>query len=106
ERIWRIGDATGVSFDRITVTAMPPPGQALPAGKIEPDETVAILYTSGTTGPSKGVCCPHAQYYWWGRNGARYLELREGDVLCTTLPLFHTNALNASYQALLVGATL
>jgi crotonobetaine/carnitine-CoA ligase len=28
---------------------------------------VAILYTSGTTGVSKGVCCPHAQYFLVGR---------------------------------------
>jgi crotonobetaine/carnitine-CoA ligase len=36
---------------------------------------------------------------------ARFLDLREGDVLCTTLPLFHTNALNTFFQALLMGAT-
>jgi crotonobetaine/carnitine-CoA ligase len=34
------------------------------------------------------------------------LELGEGEVLCTTLPLFHTNALGAFYQALLSGSTL
>ena len=34
------------------------------------------------------------------------LVIREGDVLFTTLPLFHTNALNAFYQALLNGCTL
>jgi crotonobetaine/carnitine-CoA ligase len=27
------------------------------------------------------------------------------DILCTTLPLFHTNALNTLFQALLTGAT-
>ena len=31
---------------------------------------------------------------------------RDGDVLMTTLPLFHTNALNSFFQALLNGATL
>ena len=59
---------------------------------------MAILYTSGTTGPSKGVCCPHAQYFWWGLNGVRNLEIREGDVLCTTLPLFHSNALGTFHH--------
>jgi crotonobetaine/carnitine-CoA ligase len=66
---------------------------------------LAILYTSGTTGPAKGVVCPHAQYYWWGRNTAEILGVRANDVLCTTLPLFHINALNTFAQASLLGAT-
>src|SRR6185436_2138718 len=37
-------------------------------------------------------------------NTASLLQLRDGDVLCTSLPLFHTNALNTFYQALLTGA--
>jgi carnitine-CoA ligase len=106
ERIWLIGGAASAHLDRIAVTNMPPPAQALPACPVDPATTAAILYTSGTTGPSKGVCCPHAQYFWWGANGIRYLELREGDVLCTTLPLFHTNALGTFHQALLSGSTL
>ena len=72
---------------------------------MRPDDTVAILYTSGTTGPSKGVCCPQAQMFWWGVYSARALDIREGDVLFTTLPLYHPNALNAFYQALLNGCT-
>ena len=78
----------------------------MPEAAIGPGDTVAILYTSGTTGVSKGVCCPHAQYFWWGVNTARLLGLRGDDVLLTTLPLFHTNALNTFYQALLTGAAL
>ncbi|ODS93444.1 MAG: ATP-dependent acyl-CoA ligase [Comamonas sp. SCN 65-56] len=86
---------------------MPALGDALtdPAA-ITPGHTLAILYTSGTTGLSKGVCCPHAQYYWWSRYSSELLGLRDGDVLLTTLPLFHTNALNAFFQALLTGSTL
>jgi crotonobetaine/carnitine-CoA ligase len=72
---------------------------------VRPGDTVAILYTSGTTGPAKGVCCPQAQLFWWGIYSARALGIREGDVLFTTLPLFHTNALNAFYQAVLNGCT-
>src|SRR4029079_17361731 len=34
---------------------------------------------------------------------AALLQLQAGDVLCTSLPLFHTNALNTFYQALLTG---
>jgi carnitine-CoA ligase len=106
ERIWLIGSDTPAPFNRIPVNAVPPRNDALAAPAIDPAQTVAILYTSGTTGPSKGVCCPHAQYFWWGYHGVRNLGLREGDVLCTTLPLFHTNALGTFHQALLTGATL
>jgi crotonobetaine/carnitine-CoA ligase len=108
ERIWLIGGDAETSFERVAVTPLPAPSpaQARPAADIDPASLAAILYTSGTTGPSKGVCCPHAQYFWWAVNSVRNLELGEGEVLCTTLPLFHTNALGAFYQALLSGSTL
>ena len=110
ERVWLIGNATPASVDRIGVrialAAIPPRVEAIAPGAADPAQALAILYTSGTTGPSKGVCCPHAQYFWWGLNGIRNLELGEGDVLCTTLPLFHTNALGTFHQALLSGSTL
>ncbi|MGW4488718.1 ATP-dependent acyl-CoA ligase [Amycolatopsis sp. NPDC004368] len=69
-----------------------------------PGDTVAILYTSGTTGLPKGVCCPHAQFFWFGVTVAECLELEPGDVLYTCLPLFHINALTAFFQALVTGA--
>jgi carnitine-CoA ligase len=106
ERIWLIGDQTSPSFDRVTVSAAPPRAQAVEPSGTDPAQLLAILYTSGTTGPSKGVCCPQAQYFWWGLNSVRYLEIREGDVLCTSLPLFHSNALGAVYQAVLSGSTI
>jgi carnitine-CoA ligase len=78
---------------------------ALQARPAEQGDTLAILYTSGTTGLPKGVCCPQAQFFWWGVTVGECLELTEDDVLYTCLPLFHTNALNAFFQAVCAGAT-
>ncbi|MGY3125478.1 acyl-CoA synthetase (AMP-forming)/AMP-acid ligase II [Bradyrhizobium sp. S3.14.4] len=105
-RTWIVGAAAGAVDARLSAVPLPALGAAAPAGAVRPGDTVAILYTSGTTGPAKGVCCPQAQLFWWGIYSARALGIREGDVLFTTLPLFHTNALNAFYQALLNGCNL
>ena len=83
-----------------TTAPLPP----LPEPPIQPSAILAILYTSGTTGPAKGVLCPQAQYHWWGVLSARVLGVGAHDVLCTTLPLFHINALNTFAQAALAGA--
>ena len=76
-----------------------------PAAVVAPGDTLAILFTSGTTGTPLGVCGPHAQFAWWGINVTRTLRISQDDVLYTCLPLFHTNALNAFAQALVAGAT-
>ena len=88
-----------------SVVDVPAAGEAIAAHPAGPGEIAAILYTSGTTGPSKGVRCPHAQFYWWGVLMSESLRIVEGDVMYTCLPLFHTNALNAFVQALVSGAT-
>jgi len=106
ERIWLVDGTAENAIGGIAVQGIPARAASIDPGASDPAQTLAILYTSGTTGPSKGVCCPHAQYFWWGLNGVRNLELREGDVLSTTLPLFHTNALGTFHQALLSGSTL
>jgi carnitine-CoA ligase len=106
EAVWVIGDDQVHDLPHLDVVPFPPPAKPVPPHAVEPSDTFAILYTSGTTGPSKGVCCPHAQYFWWAFYTARLLGVERGDVLLTTLPLFHTNALNSLFQALLYGATL
>jgi len=78
--------------------------QAAPEA-IGPGDASAILFTSGTSGPSKGVICPQAQFYWWGVHTGKALGVGTDDVLYTTLPFFHTNALNTMWQAMLAGAT-
>lgn len=110
ERAWVLPPLDGSPADPGSVAGwsvgeVPPAGEAVAAHPAGPGEIAAILYTSGTTGPSKGVRCPQAQFYWWGVLMGESLRIVEGDVLYTCLPLFHTNALNAFVQALVSGAT-
>src|SRR6202043_1006862 len=85
---------------------------AVPAA--EPDKTAVlasdpqyIMYTSGTTGPSKGVISPHSQAHGVGRSLAQNFGYRPDDVLFTCLPLFHGNALwYSAYAALWADCAL
>jgi crotonobetaine/carnitine-CoA ligase len=104
--VWVVGegDASWESPAGVRVSNYPEGSEAVAPATVQPGDPLAILYTSGTTGPAKGVICPHAQYFWWGVNSAEVLGVGRDDVLCTTLPLFHINALNTFAQAALTGA--
>ena len=66
-----------------------------------------IMYTSGTTGPSKGVHLPHSQGHAVGRLLAKRYGYRNDDVIYACLPLFHGNAFNYScYPAFWADAAL
>jgi carnitine-CoA ligase len=108
EMVWVVGDAVPLDGLRANGSKLfalwPQSSEPVEAAAVQPGDTLAILYTSGTTGPAKGVMCPHAQYYWWGVNSARILDVVAEDVLCTTLPLFHINALNTFAQAAVTRA--
>ena len=99
ERRWAIGDG-----DVPALEPLPTGGEEIAAHRSRPGDPATVLYTSGTTGPSKGVLCPHAQWYWWGVFTAEVLGIGERSTLYTNLPLFHTNALNTFCQALVSGA--
>ncbi len=73
----------------------------------EADELAALLYTSGTTGRSKGAMLTHGNllanartlHAWWGWQAS--------DVLIHALPIFHVHGLFvASHGALLAGAKM
>jgi crotonobetaine/carnitine-CoA ligase len=105
EHVWAVGGGAPPEVAGRPVSPPLPPGEPIAAHDVRQGDTAAILYTSGTTGPSKGVCCPHGQLYWWGVLVSESLAIGERDVLYTCLPLFHTNALTAFVQALVSGAT-
>ncbi|WP_034492837.1 AMP-binding protein [Afifella pfennigii] len=70
-------------------------------------DPVFLMYTSGTTGPSKGVVAPHSQGLSIGHQLVSVYGYTAEDVLYTCLPLFHANALWYSMMpALICGATL
>lgn len=66
-----------------------------------------ILYTSGTTGRSKGVVLPHGANLKLARANIALMEYTAEDVLYTAFPLFHVNAKFTSVtSAMLCGARL
>ncbi|MFY9933828.1 MAG: AMP-binding protein [Streptosporangiaceae bacterium] len=62
-------------------------GTAAPA-PIEAGELMAYMYTSGTTGRSKGVLISHAHAYTYGSREHQERP-RAGDRILVTLPVFH-----------------
>ncbi len=65
------------------------------------------MFTSGTTGRSKGVIKQHASDYFSGRTYCEVCEVTADDVLYSCLPLFHSNAqVLAALPAMIAGARI
>ncbi|WP_275706534.1 AMP-binding protein [Marinobacter iranensis] len=74
---------------------------------VDPRDTMFLMFTSGTTGPSKGVVSPHSQGLSCGNQAIEAYGYTPDDVIFTCLPLFHANALWYSFMSALVcGAKL
>jgi malonyl-CoA/methylmalonyl-CoA synthetase len=72
-----------------------------------PDDLAAILYTSGTTGRSKGAMLTHANLLSNAQVLRTYWGWKPGDVLIHALPIFHVHGLFvASHGALLNGSRM
>jgi carnitine-CoA ligase len=73
------------------------------SGAVAPDDVAVLIPTSGTTGRSKLVMQTHRAYAMAGEGFPWWLDLTDGDVLMTALPLFHLNAPSYSLLGSLAG---
>ena len=62
-----------------------------------------IMFTSGTTGPSKGVLMPHGHLYLFGLCMAEHMRLTEQDRYYICMPLFHAQGSLMQFYANLIG---
>ncbi|MDQ1105389.1 AMP-binding protein [Nocardioides zeae] len=110
-RTWVL-PATGDEAAPYRLSGLPPwaePFSALRDGGAPPvhdphpavdSDLLAILFTSGTTGPSKGVMWSHRTALAFAENTEWVMGYTADDVIYTCLPLFHINAM---YTAFLPG---
>ena len=66
---------------------------AFPTAVVQPDDLAAILYTSGTTGRSKGAMLTHRNLVSNALTLRDYWRFTSGDVLIHALPIYHTHGL-------------
>lgn len=107
--VWRSAAATGPD----PRAAWEPFDALWDAPDSEPDVDVRwtddarIMFTSGTTGRSKGAVKQHASDYFSGRTYNNVCEVTAGDTFFSCLPLFHSNAqVLAAYPAMIAGARI
>lgn len=71
-----------------------------------PEDVCTIMYTSGTTGPAKGVLMPQGHCYLFALGTVAAMELTEDDRYFCCMPLFHANGLFMQvYASLLAGCS-
>jgi malonyl-CoA/methylmalonyl-CoA synthetase len=69
----------------------------------EPDDVAAILYTSGTTGRSKGAMLTHGNFATTAMQLVTAWRWQASDTLAIALPLFHTHGLSAALNGTLTA---
>lgn len=93
-----IGELRFHSVNALTSSELVEPEQT-----VQPWDTNYIIFTSGTTGPSKAVLCSYVQTWVGAPMGMDYF--RKEDRLLANLPLFHVSGSGAVMDRLVKGGT-
>lgn len=94
-----------VRFEAVTSASVTVPPSELKSGTNEHDPAM-IMFTSGTTGPSKGCVLSHRYAIRQAELMVQHLQLRDDDVLYCPFPLFHLDATVLTVMpALVLGTT-
>ncbi len=72
---------------------------------VAPDDTAALVYTSGTTGQPKGAMLTHRNLAFHARTLHRLWGFESGDVLLHALPIYHTHGLFIAINCVLWNGT-
>ncbi|MCH9672501.1 MAG: AMP-binding protein, partial [Gammaproteobacteria bacterium] len=68
-------------------------------------DVCTIMYTSGTTGPSKGVLMPQGHFVLFGYNMARAFSMTPEDKMFICMPFFHAMGLAIQIVGCLIAGT-
>ncbi|MFE9044835.1 long-chain fatty acid--CoA ligase [Streptomyces sp. NPDC012421] len=97
------GEGPGQGYEELLAAA---PAEPLDE-EVGHDDVCLIMYTSGTTGRSKGAVLTHGNVIWNSLNVVVDTDVAGDEVALVGAPLFHTAALNMScLPTLLKGGTV
>lgn len=107
KRLVVVGDATAKRLQTVPWSALQADGAEAGPAEVGYSDPVAVLYTSGATGPAKGVVVSQGHHYTNGYQPTALFELDPSDTIYVCLPLHHNMAQGYGvWPAIVSGAVL
>ena len=100
-----VGDGQSARFPSLAFESIPDADDASELPAVEVSDPVALMYTSGSTGPAKGALLPQGQHYINGWQSVTQVGIDETDEVFVCLPLHHNMAQGYGiWPAIVAGA--
>jgi len=77
------------AYERLIAPSAAPDSTVPVLPTVQPADIASVIFTSGTTGPAKGVLMPHAQVCLLALQTIQAVDLGESDVFYCAHPLYH-----------------